>query len=150
MNSEQRANIKFCFQLGKTATETHHMMLKVYGDKRSSPPTIYEIRDWERFVRSLFHTNWLMTKNLLRIKSTHSPDLAQWDFYLFKTLHLTAKGKRHADIKGIQKSMTVIPNIISTDEIKMSFNSLLDPTPRCIESKGCYFEGNKTTFPKKN
>ncbi|GBN79481.1 Putative uncharacterized protein FLJ37770 [Araneus ventricosus] len=27
---EQRVNIKFCFKLGKTATETHEMLLKMY------------------------------------------------------------------------------------------------------------------------
>ncbi|GBM73034.1 Putative uncharacterized protein FLJ37770 [Araneus ventricosus] len=28
---EQRVNIKFCFKLGKTAKETHEMLVKVYG-----------------------------------------------------------------------------------------------------------------------
>ena len=32
MSVEQRANIKFSFKLGKTFTETHQMMKKVYGD----------------------------------------------------------------------------------------------------------------------
>ena len=31
MSIEQRANIKFCFKLGKTFTETHQMMQQVYG-----------------------------------------------------------------------------------------------------------------------
>jgi hypothetical protein len=30
---EQHINIKFCFKLGKTFTETHEMMEKVYGDQ---------------------------------------------------------------------------------------------------------------------
>jgi len=30
---EQRANIKFCFKLGKTAAETVELMKQVYGDK---------------------------------------------------------------------------------------------------------------------
>jgi hypothetical protein len=29
---EQRTNMKFCFKLGKTATETNEMLVKVYGD----------------------------------------------------------------------------------------------------------------------
>jgi hypothetical protein len=29
---EQRTNMKFCFKLGKTATETQEMLVKVYGD----------------------------------------------------------------------------------------------------------------------
>ena len=33
---EQRANIKFCFKVGKTAAETVELMRKVYGDNCSS------------------------------------------------------------------------------------------------------------------
>ena len=39
---EQRANIKFCFKLGKTFTETHQMMKKVYGDNCLSRRRIHE------------------------------------------------------------------------------------------------------------
>jgi len=28
---EQRVNIKFCYKLGKTVTETHEMLVQVYG-----------------------------------------------------------------------------------------------------------------------
>ncbi|GBN11615.1 hypothetical protein AVEN_176266-1 [Araneus ventricosus] len=28
---EQRVNIKFCFKSGRTATETHEMLVKMYG-----------------------------------------------------------------------------------------------------------------------
>ena len=31
MSIEQRANIKFCFKLGKTFTETHQMIQQAYG-----------------------------------------------------------------------------------------------------------------------
>ena len=40
---EQRANIKFCFKLGKTATETFQMVQKVYGDKVLSRSSVF---DW--------------------------------------------------------------------------------------------------------
>ena len=42
MAIEQRANIKFCFKLGKTFTETHQMMKKVYGDDCLSRSHIHE------------------------------------------------------------------------------------------------------------
>ena len=42
MSIEQRANIKFCFKLGKTFTKTHQMMKKVYGDDCLSRSRIYE------------------------------------------------------------------------------------------------------------
>ena len=40
MSIEQRANIKFCFKLGKTFTETHKMMQQVYGSDCLSRATI--------------------------------------------------------------------------------------------------------------
>ena len=42
MSIEQRANIKFCFKLGKTFTETHQMMQQVYGSGCLSHATINE------------------------------------------------------------------------------------------------------------
>jgi transposase len=43
---EQRINIKFCFKLGKTLTETHEMMKNLYGDQ-----CISRTRCYERFKR---------------------------------------------------------------------------------------------------
>ena len=43
MSVEQRANIKFCFKLGKTFTESHQMMKKVYSDNCLSRS---RIREW--------------------------------------------------------------------------------------------------------
>ena len=40
MSIEQKANIKFCFKLGKTFTETHQMMQQVYGSDCLSRATI--------------------------------------------------------------------------------------------------------------
>ncbi|GBM04678.1 Putative uncharacterized protein FLJ37770 [Araneus ventricosus] len=39
---EQRVNIKFCFKLGKTATETHEMLVKVYGVDAVSKKCVFE------------------------------------------------------------------------------------------------------------
>ncbi|GBO35325.1 Putative uncharacterized protein FLJ37770 [Araneus ventricosus] len=39
---EQRVNIKFCFKLGKTATETHEMLVKVYGVETVSKKCVFE------------------------------------------------------------------------------------------------------------
>jgi hypothetical protein len=39
--------MKFCFKLGKRATETHEMLFRVYGDAAVSRKTVYK---WfERF-----------------------------------------------------------------------------------------------------
>jgi transposase len=43
----ERANMKFCFKLGKSATETHEMLVEVYGDAAVTCKTVYK---WfERF-----------------------------------------------------------------------------------------------------
>ncbi|KAJ4447940.1 hypothetical protein ANN_09949, partial [Periplaneta americana] len=39
---EQRVNIKFCYKLGKTATETHGMLVQVYGREAVSRKCVYE------------------------------------------------------------------------------------------------------------
>ncbi|XP_069670081.1 protein GVQW3-like isoform X7 [Periplaneta americana] len=39
---EQRINIKFCYKLGKTATETHGMLVQVYGREAVSRKCVYE------------------------------------------------------------------------------------------------------------
>jgi transposase len=44
---EQRTRIKFCFKLDKTATETHEMLVRDYGDAAVSRKAVYK---WlERF-----------------------------------------------------------------------------------------------------
>ena len=42
MSIEQRANIKFCFKLGKTFTETFQLMQQVYGDNCLSRGRVHE------------------------------------------------------------------------------------------------------------
>lgn len=39
---EQRANIKFCFKIGKIATETYNLIKQVYGDHMLSRTRIFE------------------------------------------------------------------------------------------------------------
>ena len=50
------------------------------------------------------------------------------------------KRKRYADIEDTERVTTVILNIISNDEIKIYFNSLLDREMRCINFEGDYYE----------
>ncbi|GBN13802.1 hypothetical protein AVEN_182769-1 [Araneus ventricosus] len=47
---EQLANIKFCFKLGKTATETHEMLVKLYGVDAVSKKCVFE---WFKLFRDV-------------------------------------------------------------------------------------------------
>jgi len=42
MDHEQRINVKFCFKLQKSATETHKMLKLVYGDAAVTMKTVYK------------------------------------------------------------------------------------------------------------
>ena len=66
--------------------------------------------------------------------------MAPYDFYLFGKLHLGMKGKHYADVDAIQKASTAIINAISKEDLKKSFDNLLDPANRCIQCKGNYFD----------
>jgi len=47
MSFKQRANIKFCFKIGKTFTETFQLMKQVYGDDCLSRSIVHEL--FQRF-----------------------------------------------------------------------------------------------------
>ena len=66
--------------------------------------------------------------------------MAACDFYLFGKLHLAMKGKRYADVDAIQKAWIAILNAIPKDDLKKSFDNLLDRANRCIQCEGDYFE----------
>ena len=51
---EQRANIKFCYKLGKTATETRKILVQVYGKNSVSRKCVYE---WFKRFREGKETN---------------------------------------------------------------------------------------------
>ena len=45
---EQRYAIKFCFKLGKTASETHEMIKRAYGDDAMGRSSVFE---WHKLFR---------------------------------------------------------------------------------------------------
>ena len=53
------------------------------------------------------------------------------------------KGKRSVDVDAILKASTAILNAIPKDDLKKSFDNLLDPANRCIQCEGDYFEGDQ-------
>jgi hypothetical protein len=42
VNVEQRVNVRFCVELGKSATETYDLLKKVYGDECLSRTQVFE------------------------------------------------------------------------------------------------------------
>ena len=50
------------------------------------------------------------------------------------------KGNRYADVDAIQKASTAILNALPCDDLKKSFDNLLDRANPCIQCEGNYFE----------
>nr|APL98289.1 putative DD34D transposase [Bactrocera tryoni] len=91
--------------------------------------------------RSTLVTDFLTKNSILTINhSPYSPDLAPCDFYLFGKLHLPMKGHWFQDISAIQKATTDILKSIPKNDLKHSFEMLIDRAKRCIEAQGNYFE----------
>ena len=85
--------------------------------------------------------DFLAKNHILSVNhSAYSPDMAPCDFYLFGKLHLAMKGKRFAPVEAIQKACTDILKDISVNDLKHSFEKLLDRAKQCIEARGDYFE----------
>lgn len=94
--------------------------------------------------RSTLVTDFLTKNHILTVNhSPYSPDLAPCDFYLFGKLQTAMKGKRFDDVKHIQKATTDILKKITVEEMKKSFDELLNRANRCIAAEGDYFEDNK-------
>jgi len=93
--------------------------------------------------RSTLVSDYLTKNHILTINhSPYSPDMAPCDFYLFGEMHLSMKGKRYEDVEAIQKAWTGILAAIPGNELKHSFDMLLDHAKRCIKAEGDYFEGD--------
>ena len=53
------------------------------------------------------------------------------------------KGKRYADVDAIQKASGAIFNAIPKDDLKKSFDNLVERANRCIQCSGDSLEGDQ-------
>ena len=60
------------------------------------------------------------------------------------------KGKRYGDVDAIQKASTAILNAIPKDDLKKSFDNLLDRANRRIQCAGTISEATNKMFAKEN
>ncbi|PSN51993.1 hypothetical protein C0J52_06134 [Blattella germanica] len=95
--------MKFCLKLGKTATDTHGMLVYVYGVETVSKKCVFE---WFKHFRNGKEgvddepLSGLLSKSItpdniervLQIILADSPDLAQTGFFLFPYHKLVLEG----------------------------------------------------------
>jgi len=88
---------------------------------------------------------FLAINNMTVIPHTpYSPDLAPCDFFLFPRMKGQMKGKCFADVSEVKKKTLEVLKNISTEEFQKCFQQWEKRWYKCIESKGGYFEGDKS------
>ena len=154
---EERYAIKFCFKLGKNATETYRMLHTVFGPSCMNQASVFEwnkrfkegresVRDDERCGRSkevnrpeLIVTDYL-TKMGIKIvpHSPYSSDLAPCDFWLFSKL----RGCRYETIEEMKEAVTKVIDTFTQEDFHGASQKLLERYNKCIAPGGNYFEGD--------
>ncbi len=149
-------NIKFCYKLLKTATETHGMLVHVYGSEAVSRKCVY---DWFKRFRDDKETtedeprsgrpSTSRTPDMIeRVRNItvldhppYSPDLVPADFFLFPRMKDVLKGARFADVLAIQERVTSVLRSIPKKAFSDSFQKLYECCQKCVVYYGDYFEG---------
>ena len=138
---EPKSSVRYMeMELNISKDSIHRILTEVLGLRkvcaRYVPHKLTDDQKLLRIQRFFLTKNHIFTIN----HSPYSPDLAPCDFYLFGKLHLPMKGQRYADVNAIQKAATTILKDFTPEELKSSFDMLLDRATRCINSEGDYFE----------
>ena len=101
--------------------------------------------------RSTLTTDYLIKNRIVTINhSPYSPDMAPCDIYLFGKHHLALKAKRYADVDAIQKASTAMLYAILKDDLKKSFDNLLDRENVVFSAKGTISKATNKMFAKEN
>ncbi|XP_041379219.1 histone-lysine N-methyltransferase SETMAR-like [Gigantopelta aegis] len=126
---EQRANIKFCVKLGKSATESLEMLKQAYRNEAMSRDRWITIKEFADIVNVSFGTvhailtsdgNWVLhhdnapphralkirefftrTNMIVSSHPHYSPDLAPCNFFLFPKMKSNLKGYRFETVEAI-------------------------------------------------
>jgi len=113
---------------------------------RRMRPQLWTNQSWVLHHDNAPARSWFLVRNFLAKNETtvvpqpfYSPDLAPADFFMFRKLKSTLKGRCFDTIDEIQKH--------STNELfaipKEAFQSWQKRWGRCVASEGNYFEGDK-------
>ena len=147
---EERYAIKFCFKLGKNATETYGILQTAFRPSCLNRVSVFEwhkrfkegrasVRDDERCGRSKEVNTPQLIGLRVRVRVPHppySPDLAPCDFCLFPKL----TGCRYETIEEMKEAVTKVIDMLSQEDFDGAFQRLLERY-KCIAAGGDYFEG---------
>ena len=155
---EERYAIKFCFKLGKNATETYGMLHTAFGRSCMNRASVFE---WhKRFKeeastlqigsvafppgqctsRQLHPCHRLFDQNGHQDSSSpsHSSDLAPCDFWLFPKLG----GCHYETIEKKKEAVMKVIDMLTQEDFHGALQKLLEEYNKCIAARGDYFEGD--------
>ena len=159
---EERYAIKFCFKLGKKATETFRLVLEhLAWIEHQFLSDIRDSRKWGMMrgvggVRKLIHQSWLAkglgllcwgfkgvqeeisSEEASTLHLPYSPDLAPCDFWLFSKLRCC----RYETIEEMKEAVTKIIDMLTQEDFHGAFQKLLERYNKCIAAGGDYLEGD--------
>ena len=129
-------------QLGKSAASIYRILTENLRYIKACAKFVpHTLKPHEKDLR-IQHSRDII-KEAKKNRNFYSPVMEPCDFYVFGKLHFAMKGKRYADVDAIQKVSTAILIAIPKDDLKKSFDNLLDRANRCIQCEGDYFEADQ-------
>ena len=136
---EELYAIKFCFKLGKNATEMYGMLQRF----RRKRPALFKSAQWHFHQDNApVHNSILVTDYLTKMgiktvpQPPYSPDLAPCDFCLFPKL----RGCRYETIEEMKEAVTKVIDTLTQEGFHGAFQKFLERFNKCIAA-GDYFEG---------
>ncbi|XP_049305487.1 protein GVQW3-like [Bactrocera dorsalis] len=144
IKNQPKSSLKFMeMELNISKTSIYRILTEHLGLRKVCARFVpHKLTDDQKLLRIQHSKDDYLTKNhILTINhSPYSPDMAPCDFFLFGKMHLLMKGKRYAVVEAIQKACAGILADVPVNELKHTFDVLLDRAKSCSEAEGDYFE----------
>ena len=135
------------FPTGPTVNKEYYVEVLREFRKRfhRKRPALFKSGQWHFHQDNTpVHNSILVTDYLTKMgiktvpQSSHSPDLASCDFWLFPKL----RGCRNETIEEMKKAVTKEIDTLTQEDIHGAFQKLLELYNKCIVARGDYFEGH--------
>ena len=121
---EDRYAKKFCFKLGKNATETYGMLRSAFRPSCMNRASVFEWhKKWPRWESRQFLTD---------------PIVQTCDFWFFPKL----TGCRYVTIEEMKEAVTKVIDTLTQEDFYRAFEKLFERYNKCIAAGGDYFEGD--------
>ena len=113
---------------------------------RRKRPALFKSSQWHFHQDNApVHNSILVTDYLTKmsiktvLQPPYSPDLAPWDFWLFRKL----RGCRYETIEQMKEAVAKVIDTLTQEDFHGAFQKLLEVYNKCITAGGDYLEGDE-------